>query len=107
MAKPVVIFKTVIGPKLALVGTVTVNLVAVAAVTVAFVAPKITILLVGTKLKPVPVIITVVPTGALAGENELIIGCADILIKHNNEMNNNKCFKIAGILFSKLVINIH
>ena len=55
-------------------GTVTVSEVVVAAVTVAFVAPKKTILLAGNGSNPVPVIVTTVPTGPDMGENELIMG---------------------------------
>lgn len=55
-------------------GTATVNEVAVAAVTVALTAPKKTMLLDGVVLKLVPVIVTDVPTGPEAGENELIVG---------------------------------
>jgi hypothetical protein len=66
-AKLVPVFKTVIAPKVAPVGTVTVKLVAVAAVTVARVAPKNTMLLAGVVLKPVPVMVTVAPTAPLVG----------------------------------------
>ncbi len=100
-AKAVLVFKTVIGPKLALAGTVTVKLTVLAALTVALVAPKKTILLAAVVLKPVPVIVTVAPTAPLAGVNELIVGCAVILIKPNNKMHSNKCFKIAGIFCIK------
>ena len=55
-------------------GTATVNEFAVAAVTVALTAPKKTMLLDGVVLKLVPVIVTDVPTGPEAGENELIVG---------------------------------
>ena len=106
-AKPVTVFNTVMGPKPAPAGTVTVKFVALAAVTCAFVAPKITILPVTVVLKPLPVIVIVVPTAALAGLKEFIIGCAVIFIKPRNEMHNNKYFKIAGIFYLKLVINVH
>src|SRR5476651_382201 len=55
-------------------GTVTVKLVALAAVTVAMVAPKNTILLVVVALKLVPVMVTGVPTGPLDGVNEVMVG---------------------------------
>src|SRR5471030_1654861 len=55
-------------------GTVTVKLVALAAVTVAMVAPKNTMLLVVVALKLVPVMVTDVPTGPLAGVNEVMVG---------------------------------
>ena len=104
-AKPVTVFNTLIGPKLAPAGTITVKLLTLAAVTIAFVAPKITILLVVIALKLLPVIVTEIPIGPFAGPNEFIIGCADILIKPSIEMYNNKYLKIAGVLYLKLVIN--
>ena len=55
-------------------GTVTVRLVGLAAVTVAIVAPKKTILLAGVALKPVPVMVMDVPTGPLDGLNDVITG---------------------------------
>ena len=55
-------------------GTVTVRSVVVAAVTVAWVAPKKTMLLAGEASKLVPVMVTAVPTGPLVGENELMVG---------------------------------
>ncbi len=57
-------------------GTVTVKLIVVPDVTVAFTAPKYTTLLAGTALKFVPVIVTIVPTVPLEGVKELIVGCA-------------------------------
>lgn len=59
-------------------GTVTVNDVAVAAVTVAFAAPKYTILFAAVVLKLVPVIVTDVPIVPEAGENEVMVGGAMI-----------------------------
>jgi hypothetical protein len=50
--------------------------VVVAAVTAAFTGPKYTILLAAVALKPVPVMVTVIPTAPLAGEKLLMIGCA-------------------------------
>ena len=91
-------------PKLAPAGTFTVKLFELAAVTVAFVAPRKTILLFIIVLKPVPVIVTIVPAAPLEGVNELIIGCAVILIKPSNKIYNNRYFKTAGILYLKLSI---
>jgi hypothetical protein len=63
------------------VGTVTVKLVAVAAVTVARVAPKNTMLLAAVLLKPVPVRVTVAPTTPLVGVKEVMVGaCAQDLV---------------------------
>src|SRR5476651_1753064 len=64
-------------------GTVTVKLVVLAAVTVAMVAPKNTILLVVVVLKLVPVMVTDVPTGPLAGVNEVIVGGGDTGLSRN------------------------
>jgi hypothetical protein len=50
--------------------------VVVAAVTVAFTGPKYTMLLAAIALKPVPLMVTEVPTAPLAGEKLLMIGCA-------------------------------
>ena len=55
-------------------GTVTVSCVAVAAVTVALVPPKKTMLLAGVGLKFVPVMVTVVPMGPEVGVKKLIVG---------------------------------
>jgi len=80
-AKLVAVFKTVIGAKVAPEGTVTVILVAVAAVTVALVAPKNTMLLAAVVLKPVPVRVTVAATLALVGVKEVMVGtCAQDLV---------------------------
>ena len=57
-------------------GTTTVNEVAVAADTVAFTAPKYTMLFPGVALKPVPVIVTVLPMLPDAGAKELMTGWA-------------------------------
>jgi len=63
-------------------GTVTAREVVVAAVTVAFTAPTYTILLPAIGLKLVPVTVTVVPTGPLPGENEVMVGtCAVAFIE--------------------------
>lgn len=66
--------ETVIGPYVAPEGTVTVKLVAVAAVTVAPVAPKRTILLEAVVLKFVPVMVTWSLGFAETGEKEVITG---------------------------------
>ena len=60
-AKAVPVFNRVMGAYVAPVGSVAVILVAVAAVTVALVAPKNTMLLAGVVLKPVPVKVTASP----------------------------------------------
>ena len=56
------------------VGTVTVSTVAEAVVTVAWVAPKKTMLFAGVGSKLVPVMVTVVPIGPLVGVKEEMIG---------------------------------
>ena len=55
---------------------VTVKLVVIPEVTIAFTAPKYTMLLAGTALKFVPVIVTFAPTIPLEGMKELLVGCA-------------------------------
>ena len=60
-ANVVVVLSSVTGAYVAPAGTVTVRLVAVAAVTVARVAPKNTMLLAGEASKLVPVMVTVAP----------------------------------------------
>ena len=57
-------------------GTVTVKEVAVAAVTVAFILPKNTIFNDGVVLKPLPFMVTDVPTLPETGVNELMEGTA-------------------------------
>jgi hypothetical protein len=52
----------------------TVKLVEVELLTTAFATPKNTILLAAVVLKPVPEIVTTVPTGPLAGEKLVITG---------------------------------
>ena len=47
--------------------------------TVAFTPPKYTEFAVGLALKPVPLIVTVVPMGPEAGVKVVITGCADTL----------------------------
>ena len=84
------VFNSVIGANVAPVGTVTVKLVVVAAVTVALVAPKNTILLAAVVLKLVPVIVTVAPTAALVGVKEVMVGgwacIAVVLAKRQKSM---------------------
>lgn len=55
-------------------GTVTISSVDVAEVIVAWVAPKNTMLLAEVASKLVPEMVTVVPTGPLVGEKEVIVG---------------------------------
>jgi len=59
--------------KLAPVGAETVSEVVVAADIDAIVAPKKTTLLASVVLKPVPVMVTVVPTGPEAGAKEVMV----------------------------------
>jgi hypothetical protein len=66
---------TAIGPVVAPAGTVAVILCALSIVNVADVPLKLTLVTSGP-LKLVPWIVTEVPTGPLAGENELIVGAA-------------------------------
>ena len=77
-------------------GTITVSEVAVAAETVAIVAPKNTILFAGVVLKFVPLIITVVPMGPDKGAKEVTEGvCAFELKKaKNNRQMADSCFII-------------
>jgi hypothetical protein len=59
-------------------GTVTVSDVGEAVVTIPRTAPKNTTLLFGLLLNPVPVMVTIVPTGPVEGENALMIGWENI-----------------------------
>ena len=61
-------------PVVAPAGTVVVMLVVVDAATVATVPLKRTVLLPGVALKPVPVMVTVVPTGPLRGAKLVMVG---------------------------------
>jgi len=94
-AKLVAVFKTVIGAKVAPVGTVTVILVVVAAVIVALVAPKNTMLLAGVVLKPVPAIVTTSPGLALNGVKEVMVGavCANPIWEVKNRLRMKKNLK--------------
>jgi hypothetical protein len=65
---------TVILPVVAPAGTVTVSCVTVAAVTAAVVPLKVTVLLVVTVLKLVPVMVTVLPAAPLVGVKLVIVG---------------------------------
>ena len=73
---------TVMYWKLAPVGAETVSEVVVAADTVALVAPKKTMLLDSVVLKPVPVMVTVVPTGPDAGEKDVMLTAFSLSV-HN------------------------
>ena len=72
-----------------------VPLVAVAAVTVALVAPKKTTLLAAVVLKPVPAMVTGVPTNPLEGVKEKMTGAWPKATPVNNTVNN----KIKGSKF--------
>jgi hypothetical protein len=65
---------TVMGPSVADAGTVVVNEVVVAAVTIAVVPLNATTLLAGVVLKFVPEIVTVAPIAPLDGENPVKVG---------------------------------
>jgi hypothetical protein len=64
---------TPIVPVVAPDGTVTVSVFVVAAVTVALVPLKVTVLLAGVALNPIPWMMTVVPTGPRFGVNSMIV----------------------------------
>ena len=68
---------TLIVPEVAPPGTDTTNWVIVADVTVADVPLKLTVFWLGTVLKEVPFMVTVVPTGPLVGTNPMIETCED------------------------------
>ena len=63
------------------IGTVTCMDVAVTLDTVALTCPKRTKLFAGSRLKLVPVMVTEVPTGPVAGENPVIVGAGVITWK--------------------------
>ena len=67
--------ETPMEPVVAPDGTVTTNWVAVADETVAEVPLKVTVFWLVVPENPVPRIVTVVPTGPLGGENEMIEAC--------------------------------
>jgi hypothetical protein len=87
VSPPVVV--TVIGWKLAPVGTVTLREVELAVVTAAFTDPKKTILADGVLLKLVPLMVTVEPTAPECGLKSLMTGCANA-IKGRNSIVNRK-----------------
>ena len=94
------------GWKVAPAGTVTVNAVVVAAVTFAFTDPINTMLLDGVALKLVPVMVTEVPTGPDAGENELIVGCARLfneIQKTNKKRIKPFCRSLVGIAVNMFI----
>lgn len=66
---------TAMAPVVAPVGTVTVRLFVVAALTVAVVPLKVTVLDAGVALNPVPWIVTVSPIGAPSGEKSMMLTC--------------------------------
>ena len=66
---------TVIGPVIALTGTGTVILVAVAAVGTASIPPNFTILLASVVLKFAPVMVITVPIPPIAGRKLVMVGC--------------------------------
>ncbi len=75
-------------PVLAPAGTEVVMLVAVLAVTVAVMLLKnLTPLFAGVALKPVPVMVTVVPTGPVAGVNEVMDGLAVPCLSFNTKIS--------------------
>jgi hypothetical protein len=81
-------------------GTVAVNEVVVAAVTVAFVAPKNTMLLAGVLLKLVPVMVaTVTPDIPTIGFTDVIVGCANTLAAQKNKANVNSAFFMIIFMF--------
>ena len=94
---PVAIFKRVIGCSVAPTGTVTINCIVVALLTVAFVAPNQTILFATVVLKFVPIIVTVVPMAPLVGVKLVIVGTWERVI--SLKIKNSK--NILVILFLK------
>ena len=103
-------FKTVMGALVAPIGTNTVKLVALAAVTIALVAPKNTILLEAVLLKLVPVIVTVAPTAPEEGLKEVMVGGAASTclkpIKTNRNRNSTRmpCVKVVFAMFCMLLL---
>jgi hypothetical protein len=81
------ILSTEIGAKTAPLGTITERLVALALVTTAFVVPKNTTLFESTRLKLVPIIVTVAPTVSFVGLNEVMVGaCAKAAFPNTNKV---------------------
>jgi len=73
--KPVVVLSTLIFLYVAPNGTITVKLVEVALLAIVLTAPKKTTLFAAVVLNPEPDMVTLVPTGPLAGEKPEMIGC--------------------------------
>ncbi len=71
-------------------GTVTTSDVLLALVTVALVAPKYTTLADGVVAKPVPWIVTALPTGAEAGEKLVMVGCAQAASCRHKAVSNTQ-----------------
>ena len=84
------VFTTRIEPYVAEFGTVTDSDVAEALLTVAFAAPKYTVLLAAVVLNPVPVIVKEVPLAALLLEIELIVGWAIATEPSNKPVNKSE-----------------
>ena len=82
-------------------GTITVTLVAVAVVTLARVAPKNTMLLLGAVLKLVPVRVIVLPGVALMGLKEVIMGIWAKVVQAQpiNITKNNKGLRLQWFFF--------
>src|SRR5437870_5377430 len=78
---------TVIGPVVAPPGTSAVRLVVEAAVTVAGTPLNLTWFSLATGSKLAPVIVTVVPTGPLAGLNPVMVGAATVVNKLVNAVS--------------------
>jgi hypothetical protein len=79
-------------------GTVTVSWLTVAFNTDALVAPKYTILAVGTELKPDPDIVTVVPIDPLEGEKLIIFGWDSAITLTHKKVRVGKYLNISGTL---------
>ena len=86
--RPVSVFTTEMGPKVAPEGTDTVILEEDAELTVALVAPKNTALLAAVVLKLVPVITTEEPMLPFSGEIALMVGCAKETATNIPKMND-------------------
>jgi len=110
-AKVVTELSTVIGAKVAPVGTITDKLVADAVVTIAFVAPKNTMLFAVVVLNPLPVIVTNNPTAPFAGlKDEMLGACAFsfIFIKEINKINiATPIFMLVSIVIFFMVLIIY
>jgi hypothetical protein len=80
---PPTVTSMVIGPAVSPAGTVVVNEVNVAAVTVAVIPSKVTVLSSGVSLKSDPEIITVEPSAALDGLKLVMVGCVQAISGNN------------------------